>query len=171
KEASKTMSIKPFEPQFMKIGVLTAALQELTPREKRAPAPDLAIEEWVAYARELGADNIQLSSALHPSESDIPAEALLDPVANTLDLRQPFTKERAKRVLAVLAEYKIGLSDVGYFDNLLHDDPALRKKKHDFMLRVFDAAALLGVDAVCGVVGRNQQLSMDGNLVDVEKSF
>ncbi|HZN11537.1 MAG TPA: TIM barrel protein [Blastocatellia bacterium] len=165
------MSIKPFEPQFMKIGVLTAALQELTPREKRDPDPDLAIEEWVAYARELGADNIQLSSALHPSESDIPAEALLDPVANTLDLRQPFTKERAKRVLAALAEYKIGLSDVGYFDNLLHDDPALRKKKHDFMLRVFDAAALLGVDAVCGFVGRNQKLSMDQNLVDFEESF
>jgi sugar phosphate isomerase/epimerase len=165
------MSIKPFEPQFMKIGVLTAALQELTPREKRDPDPDLAIEEWVAYARELGADNIQLSSALHPSESDIPAEALLDPVANTLDLRQPFTKERAKRVLAALAEYKIGLSDVGYFDNLLHDDPALRKKKHDFMLHVFDAAALLGVDAVCGFVGRNQKLSMDQNLVDFEESF
>ena len=52
----------------MKIGVLTAALQELTPREKRDPDPDLAIEEWVAFAREIGADHIQLSAALHPSE-------------------------------------------------------------------------------------------------------
>src|SRR5262252_6774500 len=165
------MSVKAFEPKFMKVGVLTAALQELTPREKRDPDPDLAIEEWVAFARELGADNIQLSAALHPSESDVPAEAMLDPVANTLDLRQPFNKDRAKRVLAALAEYKIGLSDVGYFDNMLHDDPALRKKKHDFMLRVFDTAALLGVDAVCGFVGRNQNLSMDENLVDFEESF
>ena len=165
------MSIKPFKPEFMKIGVLTAALQELTPREKRDPDPDLAIEDWVVFARELGADNIQLSAALHPSESDVPAEAMLDPVANTLDLRQPFNKDRAKRVLAALAEYKIGLSDVGYFDNMLHDDPVLRKKKHDFMLRVFDAAALLGVDAVCGFVGRNQNLSMDENLVDFEESF
>src|SRR5438128_2099267 len=86
KEASKTMSIKSsiksFEPKFMKIGVLTAALQELTPREKRDPDPDLAIEELVAFARGLGADYIQLSAALHPTESDIPAEALLDPVAN-----------------------------------------------------------------------------------------
>src|SRR5262249_29132257 len=143
------MSIKPFKPEFMKIGVLTAALQELTPREKRDPDPDLAIEEWLVFARELGADNIQLSAALHPSESDVPAEAMLDPVANPLDLRKPFNKDRARRVLAAMAEYKIGLSDVGYFDNMLHDDPALRKKKHDFMLRVFDAAALLGVDAVC----------------------
>jgi sugar phosphate isomerase/epimerase len=165
------MSVKPFAPKFMKIGVLTAALQELTPRERRDPDPDLAIEEWVAFARELGADYIQLSSALHPTESDIPAEALIDPVANTLDLRQPFNKDRARRVLAALDEYKVGLSDVGYFDNLLHHDPALRKKKHDFMLRVFDSAALLGVDAVCGFVGRNQQLSMDENLVDFEQSF
>jgi sugar phosphate isomerase/epimerase len=165
------MSIKPFKPEFMKIGVLTAALQELTPREKRDPDPDLAIEEWVVFARELGADNIQLSAALHPSESDVPAEAMLDPVANTLDLRQPFTRDRARRVLAAMAEYKVGLSDVGYFDNMLHDDPVVRKKKHDFMLRVFDAAALLGVDAVCGFVGRNQNLSMDENLVDFEESF
>ena len=33
----------------------------------------------------------------------------------------------------------------------------------------FDAAALLGVDAVCGFVGRNQQRSMDENLDDFEQ--
>ena len=33
-----------YEPRPMKISVLTAALQELTPREKRDPDPDLAIE-------------------------------------------------------------------------------------------------------------------------------
>ena len=162
------MPIKQFAPQFMKIGVLTAALQELTPREKRDPDPDLAIEEWIVFARELGADYIQLSAALHPSESDVPAEAMLDPVANTLDLRQPFNKDRARRVLAAMQEHKIGISDLGYFDNMLHHDPIVRKKKHDFMLRVFDAAAMLGVDAVCGFVGRNQTLGMDQNLLDFE---
>ena len=98
------MSIKPFEPKFMKVGVLTAALQELTPREVRDPDPDRAIEEWVAFARELGADYIQLSSALHPTETDVPPEAMLDPVANTLDLRKPFDKARARRVEAALSE-------------------------------------------------------------------
>ncbi|MBK9706503.1 MAG: hypothetical protein IPO77_05755 [Acidobacteria bacterium] len=137
------MSIKQFEPKFMKIGVLTAALQELTPREKRDPDPDLAIEEWVVYAKELGADYIQVSAALHPTESDIPAEALLDPVANTLDLRQPFNKDRAKRVQACLDANKIGISEVGYFDNMLHEDPAIRLKKHNFMLRTMDTAAML----------------------------
>ncbi|HWP43720.1 MAG TPA: TIM barrel protein [Blastocatellia bacterium] len=165
------MSIKQFEPKFMKIGVLTAALQELTPREVRDPDPDRAIEDWIAFAAELGVDNIQLSAALHPTEADVPPEAMLDPVANTLDLREPFNSRRANRVLAALKEYCIGISDVAYFDNMLHEDPAIRKKKHDFMLRVFDAAVMLGVDAVCGFVGRNQSLSMDQNLDDFAESF
>ena len=90
--------MKAFQPQFMKVGILTAALQELTPREIRDPDPDRAIEDWLAFARDLGAGYIQLSAALHPSEADVPPEAMLDPVANTLDLRQPFDKTRARRV-------------------------------------------------------------------------
>ncbi len=158
-----------FEPTFMKVGILTAALQELTPREQRDADPDLAIEEWLAFSRGLGADYIQLSAALHPSEADVPAEAMLDPVANTLDLRQPFDRARAQRVLAAMKSTGVGLSDLAYFDNLLHHDRAAREKKHDFLLRVFDAAVLLGVDAVCGFVGRNQQHSMDENLTDFEQ--
>ncbi len=165
------MAVKQFEPQFMKVGVLTAALQELTPREIRDPDPDRAIEDWLAFARELGVEYIQLSAALHPNESDIPAEALLDPVANTLDLREPFTKARARRVRTALDEHKVGLSDLGYFDNMLHHDPQIRRKKHDFMRRVFDAAEMLGVDAVCGFVGRNQMHSMDQNLDDFAEQF
>jgi sugar phosphate isomerase/epimerase len=165
------MRIQPFVPKHMKVGILTAAVQELTPRDVRDADPDRAIEEWVAFARELGADNIQLSAALHPTETDVPPEAMLDPVANTLDLRQPFNKDRARRVQAALSAHKIGISDVGYFDNLLHHDAAVRQKKHDFMRRVFEAATLLGVDAVCGFVGRNQQHSMDQNLVDFEQWF
>jgi sugar phosphate isomerase/epimerase len=155
----------------MKVGVLTAALQELTPREVRDPDPDRAIEEWVEFAHDIGAEYIQLSAALHPTETDVPPEAMLDPVANTLDLRRPFDQTRARRVRAVLEANGVGISDVGYFDNMLHHDAATRQQKHDFMMRVFDAAVLLGVDAVCGFVGRNQQRSMDQNLVDFEEQF
>ena len=155
----------------MKVGLLTAALQELTPREVRDADPDRAIEEWVDFARELGASHIQLSAALHPTETDVPADAMLDPVANTLDLRQPFDNDRAQRIESALRTSGVGLSDIAYFDNMLHHDPVLRRKKHDFMRRVFDAAALLGVEAVCGFVGRNQQHSMDENLLDFEEQF
>jgi sugar phosphate isomerase/epimerase len=165
------MNIKPFEPKQMKVGILTAALQELTPREVRDPDPDRAIEEWVEFASELGVGYIQLSAALHPTETDVPPEAMLDPVANTLDLRTPFDKARAKRVLTSLAANNIQISEIGYFDNMLHEDAAIRAKKHDFMMRVFDAAALLGVTAICGFVGRNQQHGMDENLLDFEQHF
>src|SRR5918912_849796 len=123
------MRIQSFTPKYMKVGILTAAIQELTLREVRDADPDRAIEEWVAYARELGADLIQLSAALHPTETDVPPEAMLDPVANTLDLRKPFDKDRARRVQAALAAHRITISEVGYFDNMLHHDPAIRKKK------------------------------------------
>ena len=96
---------------------------------------------------------------------------MLDPVANTLDLRAPFDKNRAARVQKAMKATGVGLSDLGYFDNMLTDDPAARKHKHDFMLRVFDAAALLGANAVCGFVGRNIQLEMDENLVMFEEQF
>jgi sugar phosphate isomerase/epimerase len=165
------MSVQAFVPKYMKLGVLTAALQELTPRAVRDKDPDKAIEEWLLFAREIGADNVQLSAALHPSESDVPAEAMLDPVANTLDLRRPFDNERAKRVQAAVKEAQVGISDIAFFDNMLHHDKAVRKKKHDFMLRVFDTAALLGLDAVCGFVGRNQTLGMDQNLEQFAHDF
>lgn len=165
------MTITPFEPRFMKVGVLTAALQELTPREVRDADPDRAVEEWLAFAAEIGASYIQLSAALHPSETDVPPEAMLDPVANTLDLRQPFNRARARRVEAAMQATGVGISEVAYFDNLIHHDATTRRKKQDFVLRVFDSAVLLGVNAVCGFVGRNQQHSMDENLRDFETQF
>ncbi len=165
------MAVKSFEPKFMKMSVLTAALQELTPRDVRDPDPDKAIEDWLQFARELEIENIQLSAALHPSESDVPQEAMLDPVANHLDLRKPFDKSRASRVAAAMKETRVGMTDIGYFDNMLTDDNGNRKKKHEFMVRAMDAAVALGMKAVCGFVGRNIKLSMDQNYDMFEKEF
>jgi sugar phosphate isomerase/epimerase len=163
--------MREFKPRPMQLAVFTAALQELTPREKRDADPDLAIEEWLEFARELNCPNIELSAALHPSESDVPAAALLDPVANTLDLRRPFDAKRAARVRRAMQATRVGLSDLGYFDNMLAPDAAVRRKKHEMMLRVFDAAVLLGTDAVTGFVGRNPLLDMDANLSMFEQVF
>ena len=169
--SGETARVTAFEPKFMKVGILTAALQELTPRAQRDADPDGAIEDWLEFARDLGAEYIQLSAALHPAESDVPPEAMLDPVANTLDLRQRFDASRARRVTAAMKSTGVGLSDLAYFDNLLHHDRPTRAKKYDFLLRVFDAAVLLEVNAVCGFVGRNQRRSMDENLIDFEEQF
>jgi len=165
------MPIAAFSPKPMKLSVLTAAFQELTPRAARDADPDLAVEEWLQFAAEIGSPNIQLSAALHPTMSDVPAEAMLDPVANTLDLRAVFTPARAQRVAAAMRRTGVGLSDLGYFDNMLVADADARATKYDFMRRVFDAAVLLGTDAVCGFVGRNPALEMDANLVMFEEVF
>src|SRR6266436_268293 len=162
---------RDFRPRPMRLSILTAALQELTPRNRRDADPDLAIEEWLEFARELRCPNIELSAALHPTESDVPAAALLDPVANTLDLRQPFSAARASRVRRAMQSTGVGLSDLAYFDNMLAADEAVRGKKHELMLRVFDAAVLLGTDAVTGFVGRNPLIGMDANLVMFEEVF
>ena len=163
--------VAPFTPATMKVGVLTAALQELTPRERRDPDPDLAIEEWLEFAKDLGAECIEVSAALHPSLADIPPEAMLDPVANTLDLRDPFDEARAKRVQAAIDATGVTIADIGYFDDMLHQDRDVRRKKHEFMIRAMDTAALLGVPAVTGFVGRDQSKSMDQNLIEFEDSF
>jgi sugar phosphate isomerase/epimerase len=163
--------MKPFAPRTMKLSLLTAALQELTPRAVRDADPDRAIEEWLEFARDIGVPNIQLSAALHPTQADVPPEALLDPVANTLDLRAPFDPTRAQRVLTAMKATNVGLSDLAYFDNMLVADVDARRKKHAFMLRVFDAAVLLGADAVCGFVGRNVDLELEQNLAMFEQEF
>src|SRR6187399_731413 len=114
-----TMTTRNFAPRPMKLSVLTAAFQELTPRDRRDADPDLAIEEWLDFARDIGSPNIQLSSALHPTLSDVPPEAMLDPVANTLDLRAPFDKSRASRVQKAMEKTGVAIADIGYFDNML----------------------------------------------------
>jgi sugar phosphate isomerase/epimerase len=160
-----------FRPRRMKLSILTAALLELTPRSRRDADPDLAIEEWLDFSRTIGCPNIQLSAAIHPSQNDVPPEAMLDPVANTLDLRKPFDRVRATRVAAAMKSSGVGLSDIGYFDNMLAADPTVRARKHEFMLRVFDTAVLLDCPAVCGFVGRNPDLGMDANLTMFESEF
>jgi sugar phosphate isomerase/epimerase len=165
------MSCAPFRATPMKLSIFTAALQELTPRAVRNADPDRAIEEWLEFSRELDCPNIELSAALDPTLSDVPTEALLDPVANTLDLRQPFDPSRAARVHAAMRATGVGLSDLAYFDNMLVADATLRRRKHEFMVRVFDSAVLLGTPAVCGFIGRNPELEMDANLEMFEAEF
>lgn len=165
-----------FEPKYMKMSILTAALQELTPREVRDNDPDKAIVEWLDYAKEIGVDSIQLSAALHPSVANVPEEAMLDPVANHLDLRQPFTKERAERVAEAVRRTGVDITEIGYFDDMLIADNELRQQKHNFELGVLDAAVLLreagvGIEAIVGFVGRNQTMDMDQNLAWFEKVY
>ena len=93
------MTTRDFAPRPMKLSVLTAALQELTPRDKRDPDPDLAIEEWLQFATDIGSPNIQLSAALHPTLSDVPPRrcSIRSPTRSTCARRSTRTARPACR--------------------------------------------------------------------------
>jgi sugar phosphate isomerase/epimerase len=160
-----------FKPERMRVGILTAALQELTPREKRRRDPDLAVEEWIAFARRVGVDRIQVSSALPPELADVPPEAMLDPVADHLNVLKPLDAARVARIQSAIKAAGVSISDIGYFDNMLIDNPKLREIKHDWMIKCMDAAVALGVKGVCGFVGRNIRLDLDQNIEAFEEQF
>ncbi len=160
-----------FKPECMQISLLTAALQELTPREKRRKDPDLAVEDWIRFGREVGVRRLQLSSALPEELADVPPEAMLDPVADHLNVLKPMTPDRVKRIQGALRASEMSFSDLAYFDNMLVGDAKLRKVKHEWMVKIMDAAVALDVKAVCGFVGRNVALDMDQNLEDFEQGF
>ena len=139
------MTIRPFEPTFMPVGILTAALQELTPRAVRDADPDRAIEDWLDV-------RARARRRHHPAVGGAASErgrraARSDARSGGEHARSAaaLRPARARRVEAALSRHGRRLSDIGYFDNMLHHDPAMRRKKHDFMRRVFDAAVLLGV--------------------------
>ena len=140
----------------MKLSILTAALQELTPRARRDADPDLAIEEWLEFAR---ADRQPEHRAVRGAASD--RERCAGGGAARSGGQHPrpaparSTRARAARVRRAMQATSVGLSDLAYFDNMLAADESARRKKHELMLRVFDAAVLLGTDAVTGFVGRN----------------
>src|SRR4051812_48350592 len=142
-----------FKPEYMQMSVLTAALQELTPREKRKKDPDLAIEEWIAFGRELGVHRLQLSSALPEELADVPPEAMLDPVADHLNVLQPLDPSRVRRIQSALKAAEMAFSDIGYFDNMLVADEKLRRGKHEGGGEVMDAAPPPGGKAGGGGVG------------------
>ena len=160
-----------FKPEYMPVGLLTAALQELTPREKRRRDPDLAVEEWIEYGHKAGAEILQISSALPAELADVPEEAMLDPVADHIMVQKPMTPDRVKRIQSALKSAEMSFCDIAYFDNMLVGDPKLRKIKHDWMIGLMDAAVALDVSAVCGFVGRNIDMDMDQNLTDFEEGF
>ena len=163
------MAIQAFEPKFMKVGVLTAALQELTPREVRDPDPDRAIEEWVEFARELGADYIQLSAALHPDRDRRPAGG--DARSGGQHARPaPAVRQgaRARGSSGRCRRTRSASPTSATSTTCCTTTRRSGRRSTTSCCASFDAAVLLGVDAVCGFVGRNQQHSMDQNLVDFE---
>jgi sugar phosphate isomerase/epimerase len=165
-----------YKPKHMKIAVLTAALQDIVPREKQRSDPLASAQQaalwWIHQAKELGV-HLQLSAALHLPDGHVPPEAMLDPVAAHLPARTmsategvDLSDESASTLIAACGK-QVKICDIGYFDDLLHKDVNIRAKIHAHLLRCGRAAVKLkavGCEGVTTFIGRHSALDMDQNV-------
>jgi sugar phosphate isomerase/epimerase len=74
--------------------------------------------------------------------------------ASHLDV-EAFGTAEAERALVTLESHGMSVSALAYYENNLHEDPAVREATHDHLRRCIDAAQLLGVGVVGTFVGRD----------------
>lgn len=116
----------------MKLGFLTACL------------PKLNLEDLVKWASQQGFQALELAGW--------PIKSSRDYQARQIDAAN-FTKDDAKRVKDLFAQYKMTISALAYYDNNLHPDRNKRNSYIKHLYKVIDTAALLEVKLVGTFVG------------------
>jgi len=134
----------------MKLSVLTAALRGLVPAARRKPTGPEWRRGLISPARSARRTSSCPVPCIRTRATSLRGDAR--PVANTLDLRKPLDARRVARIELAMRSTDTGLS-TAYFDNMLAADPAARRLRHELMIRVFDAAAALGVKACAALSG------------------
>ena len=127
----------------MKLGLLTACL------------PGESLEDIARWAGSHGYDALEVAAW-----PDRPGR---DWEASHLDV-EAFEVADADRVRALLDHTGLTLSAVAYYENNLHEDPAVREATHEHLRRCIDAAQLLEVGLVGTFVGRDVTRTMSENL-------
>ena len=77
----------------------------------------------------------------------------------------------AERVQALFDSHGLELSSLGFYDNNLHPDPAVRTATHQHLRACIDAAAVLGCPTVGTFVGRDPTQPVADNLRQGERVF
>ena len=129
----------------MKLGFMTAAF------------PNLSFEEVAAWAAGNGFEMLEV--ACWPVGK---AERRYAGVTH-IDVDE-FSAGDAKAIHAVLAEYGLEISSLGYYPNPLHPDPEHRAMVIDHLKKVILAAEKLGVPIVGTFVGRDKSKTIEDNL-------
>ncbi len=83
-----------------------------------------------------------------------------------------FSPEKADEINAYCAEKGVEISALGYYPNPLCPDHAEAQIYIDHIIKVIDAAAMLGLDTMCTFIGNNWHKNVDDNwprLVEVWK--
>ena len=129
----------------MKLGIFTAAF------------PGKSLEEVAAWAVESGFETLEI--ACWPIEKASRRYAGV----TTIDVID-FNAAKAKEVRAVLENYGLSISALGYYPNPLHPDVEHRETVIEHLKQVILAAELLEVEIVGTFVGRDQDKTTPANL-------
>ena len=127
----------------MKLGILTAALGEMTLDHIASWAPKAGYEALEVAAWPVGSEHIHQAAHLD--------------VAG-------FTAGDAAKVKELMQQHGLTISAVTYCENNLHSDPAERDRVHRHLRACINAAALLGVPYVTTFIGRDVTLPVADNL-------
>ncbi len=129
----------------MKLGFMTAAF------------PNLSFEEVAAWAAGNGFEMLEV--ACWPVGK---AERRYAGVTH-IDVDE-FSAADAKEIRAVLANYGLEISSLGYYPNPLHPDPEHRVMVIDHLKKVILAAEILEVPIVGTFIGRDKNKNVEDNL-------
>ena len=129
----------------MKLGIFTAAF------------PGKSLEEVAAWTAQNGFETLEI--ACWPLEKASRRYAGI----TTIDVVD-FNAAKAKEVHAVLNNYGLSISSLGYYPNPLHPDPEHRETVIGHLKKVILAAELLEVSIVGTFVGRDKDKNIPDNL-------
>lgn len=129
----------------MKLGIFTAAF------------PGKPLEEVAAWSAESGFETLEI--ACWPLEKAARRYAGI----TTIDVND-FDTAQAKEVHAVLKDYGLTISSLGYYPNPMHPDPAHRDVVIGHLKKVILAAELLEVPIVGTFVGKDKDKTLPENL-------
>ncbi len=128
----------------MKLGIFTAAF------------PGKPLEEVAAWSAESGFETLEI--ACWPLEKAARRYAGI----TTIDVND-FDPAQAKEVHAVLKDYGLSISSLGYYPNPMHPDPAHRDVVIGHLKKVILAAELLEVPIVGTFVGKDKDKTLPEN--------
>ena len=134
----------------MKIGFLTACL------------PRVGLEKLVPWAAEQGFRAIELAAW--------PVDSQRDYQAGQIDADR-FTKKEAEKIKQLLADNRMIISAMAYYDNNLHPDLPKRNSFLNHLQKVIDAAQLLGVKLVGTFVGARADKTPGENMKEIGEIF
>ena len=132
----------------MKLGFLTACLRELS------------LGEIVPWAAEQGFKSLEVSAW--------PPDNMRDYSGVHIDVAA-LTPATAAEIKELFDRHGMSISCLTYCENHLH--PTLGQGYTEHLMRVIDAAHLLGVETISNFVGRNPQMIISENLLAAREAF